>query len=217
MQYCDTPEWRRYIELLRLRPAAFRGGMTEIITDRDEVNAYYEKNGRRLGVVYESPYHLLVVDLVRESGDAEPFAYERLLPAVESGAVVAVPVYDGRFVLLRQFRHAPRESMLAFPRGFGEHGLGAEENLRKELREELGVSEVTDIRRLGSVAADSGVLGGEAEVYLCRVSRPSLQTGHEGIEALELLSERELTELIRAGEIKDGFTLAAFALYLAGK
>ncbi len=186
--------------------------------DPDLVDAYYEAEGKPLGVLYESPYHLLVVDVVRrngDGGDAPLFLYERLLPAVGSGAVVAVPRYQGRFVLLRQYRHALRKEMLGFPWGFGEEDLSGEENLRKELREEIGAAEVNNIRCLGTVAADSGILATQAEVYLCDVDRPHIIKGYEEIEACELLSESELLERIGSGEITDGYTLAAFALYSA--
>ncbi|MBE6908828.1 MAG: NUDIX domain-containing protein [Ruminococcaceae bacterium] len=221
MDYHETSAWTRYLELREARPSAFRSGALEIVTDPRLVDDFFKTTGKQLGVLYESPYHLLVVDLVRRSADGVEagdllFPYERLLPAAESGAVVAVPMYQGRFVLLRQYRHALREEMLAFPRGFGEKGLSGEENLRKELREEIGTAEVGNIRFLGTVAADSGILATKAEVFLCDVSRPRIEKGYEGIAALELLSESELSELIGTGKIADGFTLAAFALYAAG-
>jgi len=221
MRYHETSAWTRYLELREARPSAFRSGALEIVTDAGLVDEFFEATGKQLGVLYESPYHLLVVDLVRRSADDGEtgdllFAYERLLPAVESGAVVAVPVYQGRFVLLRQYRHATREEMLSFPRGFGETGLSGEENLRKELHEEIGTAEIGNIRFLGTVAADSGILATKAEVFSCDVGRPHIRKGYEGISALELLSESELSEQIRTGKIADGLTLAAFALYAAG-
>lgn len=221
MPYHETPAWKRYLELREQRPSAFRNGVLDIVTDPARIDAYVEKTGKKLGVLYESPYHLLVVDLVRQaqaepaSGDADCFAYERLLPAVETGAIVAIPMIRDSFVLLRQYRHAPRESMLAFPRGFGEEGIPAEDNLRKELREELGTAEISNVRRLGAIAADSGILGTKAEVFLCDLEHPVLKQGYEEIEEIRLLSENELKERIGRGEISDGYTLAAFALYLS--
>ena len=49
---------------------------------------------------------------------------------------VCVPVFEGRFVLLRQYRHAIREFQYGFPRGFGEAGVSVEENVREEIQEE---------------------------------------------------------------------------------
>lgn len=222
MPYHETQAWKRYLQLREERPSAFLAGPLEIITDTKIVDRFAEETGRELGVLYESSYHLLVVDLVRQSSPEERgperyFAYERLLPAVERGAVVSVPMYGDRFVLLRQFRHAIRNPALSFPRGFGEAGLSAEENLVKELREELGAAEVTDVRLLGTVNSDSGILGNQAEVFFCRVDRLQIVQGYEEIEACVLLAEDELRALIRSGEIRDGFTLSAFTLYLAAQ
>ena len=67
MAYHETECWRRYLALLRDYPAAFRphAGL-EILTDEETVDRYYERTRIPLGVVYESPYNRMVVDLVRE-------------------------------------------------------------------------------------------------------------------------------------------------------
>lgn len=215
MQYHNSPEWQRYLELKKERPGAFAAGALDIITDHDRVDAFYERTGKKLGVMYESPFHLLVVDLVSADPEGDCFAYERLLPAVEHGAIVAVAKSGDDYILLRQFRHAPRRSMLAFPRGFGEPGLPARDNAKKELREELRIPEPpdSDVHYLGRVTADSGILSTEAEVFLCEVEPPSLRSGYEGIEGLCLVSASQLDEMIRRGDITDGYTLAAWSLY----
>ncbi len=212
MKYCESPEWKRYVQLWEQRPLAFAKGNPEIITDEALIEEYAKATGKGPGVFYESPYHILAVDLVRSSKE-ELFTYERVLPAVEKGAVVAVPKCGDKFVVLRQFRHAPREEMLAFPRGFGEEGLTGEENLIKELGEEIGVTDAADIKFLGKIAPDSGILATEAEVFFCNVKSPLLKEGYEGIRSVELFSDEELRAKIKAGEIKDGYTLAAYALY----
>ncbi len=214
MKYHQTAAWQKYLLLMKERPDDFAQGPLEIVTDAGLVDRFYEENRKELGVLYRSPYHILVVDLVRDMEDRDRlFAYERLLPAADGAAVVAVPVYNGKFILLCQFRHAVRKDVLAFPRGFGENGLGSEDNLKKELKEELQVDQVEDIRPLGSIAADTGSLSGQADVYFCRVSRPRIRQGYEEIEELVYADEAGLRQMIARGEIIDGFTLAAFALY----
>ena len=206
---------------MKERPQLFaHNSSLEIVTDEETVDSFVEKTGRPLGVVYESPYHLMVVDLVcngeedREGGrDAGLHTYDRLLPAVPRGAVVSVPIYEGKFVLLKQFRHSVRKDVIAFPRGFGEPGISSEENLRKELGEEIGVETVEDVRYLGAIAADTGAIGGLADVFVCQIGRPELKIGYEEIKELILLDEHELNEWIISGKIMDGFTLAAITLY----
>ncbi len=225
MAYHESTAWQRYLRLMKERPQAFtHSDILEIVTDEETVDRFAEETGRPLGVVYESPYHLMVVDLVRSGGakreegwNAGLHTYDRLLPAVALGAVVSVPVYDGKFVLLKQFRHSLRRDIIAFPRGFGEPGISPEENLRKELREEIGVKTVTDVRHLGAVAADTGAIGGQADVYSCQVGTPELKKGYEEIKELILLDDREMNEWILTGRMEDGFTLAALALYRSSR
>ncbi|MEE3450845.1 MAG: NUDIX domain-containing protein [Acutalibacteraceae bacterium] len=171
---------------------------------------FCQKTGRTIGVVYRSNYNLMVVDLVRDA-QGNVFAYERVMPAVEKGAVVTVPIYDGKYVLLQQYRHAIRQEQYAYPRGFGEEGLTAEQNAVKEIAEELG-AEVISTEAVGSVIADSGLRGGYAEVIVCELKSFELKKDYEGIKELILLSENELQEWLVNGKINDGFTLSAIAL-----
>lgn len=209
----ETP-WNRYLRLMEERPQAFsQSPLLPIVTDTDLAAQFTARTGRTLGVVYESPYRLMVVDLVR--GPEGLFAYERVLPAARGDAVVAVPVWEGKFVLLEQFRHALRQCQTAFPRGFGENGLSAHENVRKEIQEELR-AQVLEQRPLGRIASDSGLSGDEAHAILCRITRPDPPLQYEDIQGMVCLTPAELETEIAAGHITDGFTLSAYALYQAG-
>ncbi len=204
------PELEEYFLLVAQRPELFRNGAIQIITDRDRMISFMEQSGRKLGVVYKSPFNMMVVDLVCE-GERE-FAYERLIPTAIGDPVVCVPLCGDKFVLMRQYRHAMRTYQYAFPRGYGENGLSAEENAAKELCEEIG-AEVIRVEKLGEVVADSGVSGTVVPVMLCRVSDFRVKKGYEGIEAVELLSESEISHYIASGKINDGFTLSAFSMW----
>ena len=206
-------EWKRYIRLAEERPEDFvQSDRLEIVWDEETVERFEKDSGRKIGVIYESDYHILVVDLVREG--ERIFAYERLL-LKQSGAIVAIPRYKGKFILLRQYRHALRSEQYAFPRGFGEPGVSALENVKKEISEELGTQReaVHNIIHLGQVVADSGVCGGCADVFACDVEEWDVPVNYEGILSALLLSEKEFTEYIEAGKINDGYTLSAFCLY----
>lgn len=205
-------EWLRYQELIKERPESFaNNGQLTILTDEHSVEAFEQQSGQTIGVVYESPFNLMVVDLV-EDPNGKRFAHERLLPAISKGAVVAVPIYDGKLVLLNQYRHALRRNQYAFPRGFAEAGISPADNAIKELGEELG-AEVKSYRQLGTVVADSGINGNEVSVFLCELKNVELKYQYEGIESLIMLTEDELADWIANGRIDDGFTLAAFCLY----
>lgn len=205
-------EWTRYLELTKSRPALFTdSGSIHIVLDESIVAEYQKKNNRKIGVVYESVYSILIVDLVYEE-EGKFFAYERLVPAVESGAVVMIPIYGDAMILLKQYRHPLRDYQYAFPRGFGEKGLTPEENCRKELMEEIG-AEVIKAEYLGQVTPDSGVQGTVVSVYACEVESYNYSARSEGICEMIEMTKSQINHMVKRGEITDGFTLAALSLY----
>lgn len=207
-----SPEYRKYITLMRERPEDFKNdGDLLIIKDLEEICRFEKKSGRVIGVVYDSPYSMMVVDLVK-SADGKLFAYERRFPKVKNGAVVTVTECDGKFILLEQYRHALRGTQVAFPRGFGELGLSSRENAVKEIEEETGGKTVEAVY-IGSIVSDSGYSTAAVDVYYCKIKDPITRKGYEGIKKLFRYTPEELSEKIRKGEITDGFTLAAFELY----
>lgn len=206
----SSREWVDYCELMRVRQSAFADGVLKIITDIDEVVSFEETTGTKIGVIYRSAYTILVVDLVCDTLGRR-FAYERILPAVDGGAVVCMTIHNGKYVLLRQFRHSLRGEQLSFPRGYGEVGISSEDNVRKEIAEELG-AETKGIQFLGSVVPDSGLSGSSAAVYKCEIGDYKITSGYEGITDVVELGEDELDFFVRDGKITDGFTLSALAL-----
>lgn len=201
----------RYLRLVEQRPGLFaQSEAIPLVLDGAEMARFSAEAGREVGVVYESPWHLMVVDVAIDAATGEPFAYERVIPASTGAPVVAIPRRGESYVLLRQYRHAIRSEQLAFPRGYGEEGLSGEENARKEVFEELG-AEVLGAVPLGEVHPDSGLSSMVASVYLCDVGdlRPS---DDEGILGAVELSSAEFAAEIAAGHVDDGFTLSAWAL-----
>lgn len=212
-QYTKTKEWKRYLALMSERPKYFvPSDILQIITEPSQVNEYVARTGKKLGVMYESPYHLLVVDLVRNTSDSLPFAYERLLPAAIGQAVVTIPIYNDKFVLLKQYRHAIRAEQYAFPRGFGESNLSGEENAKKELLEEIG-AQVSSVRHIGNICTDSGIMADHVGIYECTLNHIEKHSNYEGIEEVILLSGSELNNFINERKITDSFTLSAWMLY----
>ena len=203
--------WHDYLKLAEARPEQFRQSPElEIVFDEGEVMAYQARTGRTIGLVYESPYSMMLVDLVRDRGGAT-FAYERVVPASTGAGIVVVPRFEGNYLLLRQYRHSMRDYQYAFPRGYGEDGYSAEENARKELREELG-AEAHDLAHVGTVVANSGISGEPIEVMSCTVDAFERKVDYEGIVGVVSLSPEELRSWIAENRIDDGFTLAAWAL-----
>ncbi len=209
--YFESSTWLDYMKLREERPEMFsQSDQLMICLDRNTVLSFMNRTGRAIGVQYKSPFSMMVVDLVMDAGK-NLFAYERLLPTVPKSAVVAITKCGEKFVLIKQYRHSLRSDQIAFPRGFGETDLTALENAEKELREELGAS-AGNIRIIGFVEPDSGLIGSRVAVVCCSVDRTELKSGYEGIKEVLILSREELENRIKDGTISDGFTLAAYAL-----
>ena len=200
-----------YFSLMRQKPELFvPSDVYPIVTDRAVLEAFQRESGKRVGVLYKSCFNTLVVDLV--GGEGGYFTYERVIPTSNECGVVCVPVMDGKFLLLRQYRHPIRERQLCFPRGFGEDGISPEENAKKELWEETGAI-AKHCAYIGSLTPDSGLIGAGCRVFLCFVDSLKEEALVEGIENTLWLDERELEEKIKKREINDGFTLGAYMLY----
>lgn len=211
-------ELQEYIHIWRDRPDMFRKHNNMIIIEPTEegikeIIKYEAFHNKNIGVVYKSDYNMMVVDLI-QNVEGKYSTYERLIPTVQKGAVVIVPVYEDKFILLNQFRHAIREKQLSFPRGYGEMDIDAENNAIKEIKEELGAEIIDKPQKLGSVVADSGISANKVMIYTVNVAEYKEKVGYEGIESIQLKTKKELITSIKNGEINDGYTLAAYALYM---
>lgn len=203
--------WAAYLKLKEERPERFsQASELKIVFDEDQVRAFEKETGRTIGVVFKSPYSMMVVDLVQEPS-GRIFAYERIIPTSTGSGVVIVPVHEGNFVLLGQYRHSMRDYQYGFPRGYGENGLSAEENGRKELFEELGAT-TDDVTLLGQVVANSGIAGDLVPILRCDIASFEVKRDYEGICEVVELSPRELEAWIAQGKVTDAFTLSAWAL-----
>lgn len=188
----------KYLNLVHTRPQSFTQGKLKIITNKSILMKYENQNKCDLGLLYESTYHLLVKDLVSDGNSY--FAYERIIKQNSDNAVVTIPIYQGKFVLLNQFRHSMRDYQLCFPRGFGEPNLSINENAIKELREELGVN-VLSCSVIGKVIADSGLCGEKVNICLCKITKPKLMYNYEGINNIKITNTEELVSLINSEKL----------------
>jgi hypothetical protein len=71
---------------------------------------------------------------------------------------------------------------------------------------------------LGNAAPDTGLFASQACVYLAVLESDDKQEATDAAEAIcsvELISFADVKRLMANGEITDGYTLSAFALYWA--
>jgi len=159
------------------------------------------------GIAYQDEYYLLIRDAVRfRNGSVGP--YIRLIHAAGSGGAAALPLLGGKVILIRHQRHATRASHWEIPRGFAHQGEDPLETARREVEEELGVSD-PELEELGSVHPDTGASNGCTRLYLARINKIGKAESDEGIDETCQVSLDQLYSMVRTGDITDSFTLAA--------
>lgn len=202
----------RYFELIKERPDEFKNhGHFDIVLDKNVIENYVKATGAQVGVIYESAYHIFVVDVV-SNDDGDMFTYERLLKTVKGGCVI-IARYKGSYVLLKQYRHAMRSYQYAFPRGFGKPDLNMLQTAQEVLAKKTG-SAGCEYEHIGNIVADSGVCGNPVDVFVCELENEA--TLQPGITGITEVSDDEIDNMIYEGMITDGFTLAALNLYRIG-
>jgi ADP-ribose pyrophosphatase len=159
--------------------------------------------------VYEGRILNLRVDEIRTSTGVEA-----LREIVENGGAVAIVALDEqqRVVLVRQYRHAVRSLVVEVPAGKLDGAEDPLEGAERELREETGFR-AGRYERLGRFYPAPAWSTEFVHLYLATQLTPG-PTQPEADEAIELLRVplAETGELIQAGVIIDGKTMAALLL-----
>ena len=126
------------------------------------------------------------------------------------GACAVVPLLDdGRVLLLRQYRHAVRQTLWEIPAGKLDYAEDREVCARRELKEETGYS-AGQLISLGTICVTPGYSDELIHLYLARQLAAGEQTlsANESIvcDAMPLLDAVALAE---RGEISDAKTAIA--------
>ena len=132
------------------------------------------------------------------------------------GAALVIPrLPDGRLVLVRQFRKAIEQELLEFVAGTLD---SPEEDpllcAHRELAEEAGLKART-MTSLGVIFPAPGYVDEKIEIFYAETDGTRMPTDFDEDESLEVieLTESEFIDKMRAGEIQDSKTLAAWMLY----
>ena len=210
-----------YLAFARLRPELFASpqGGVRILLQRDEIARVerdvakalvaqgLDPSGAEVGIVLRDPWFYVIRDAV-EFPDGARRTHARSVNRVGNG-VAALPMLDGRIVLIRHFRHAVRRWMLEVPRGGIEPGQSEEDALRQELMEEIG-ARTRRVERLGFLFGSANLYANGAHLYFAELESVGTPQVGEGIVAIERVAVREFEKLVLGGEIVDSFTLGAF-------
>lgn len=165
-----------------------------------------------IGIVFEDPYFFIVRDLV-QFPNGRMNGYCRVLSHANlSGGkgVVVLPEYQGRIMLLHQYRHPTRQWHYEIPRGYGEAHIPPVDNARKEVLEETG-GEIAELVELGEMYNNTGFEGGSVSLFYARLASIGQPNEDEGIASFIWLDVAGFEQWIADGRVNDGFTIAAYS------
>ncbi|MDA0815510.1 MAG: NUDIX hydrolase [Chloroflexi bacterium] len=131
------------------------------------------------------------------------------------GAVALVVVDDeGRWLLVRQYRHPARQTLLEIPAGTREPSESPEVTAAREVREETGFA-AAHLERLGGMWMVPGWGEEYIDFFLATDLQPSPlpQDDDEYLSEPILLTLDEVYAAVDSGEIQDAKTIAALTLY----
>lgn len=161
--------------------------------------------------VYDGRILRLEVDRVRVPGGGESVREV----VRHQGASVMIPVADdGRLLFVRQFRYPTGEVLLELPAGKLEPGEDPAECAERETAEEVGFRPGR-VEKLGEFFSGPGFTDELIRVYLVTDLRPQPDAVADPDEILEVvpLTPGEFWAMVERGDIRDGKTLAAVALW----
>jgi ADP-ribose pyrophosphatase len=218
----ETDHRDEYRALVSSRPELFKnppGAGFEILLDENDIRQAEEHVAGQLrafgapaewaavGVAFKDQYGLILRDAVRYSNGSLG-TYIRLVAPPVPGVVI-LPVWQGKILLIRHFRHATRSWHLEIPRGMG-FDAEVEKDASRELAEEIGASAARLIG-LGDVYPDTGLTNSRVVLFYAEVPSYGKPEANEAITHILPTSAAEFEQKIADGEIADGFVLAAYA------
>lgn len=218
-------ELEKYLELINKHPSLFAddNSLLKIITDKSVIMKWqqqrqkelseknYPKNWADIGIVLEDPYNLIIRDLV-EFPDGMMKGYTRALmkaSLIGGKGVVVLPEFQGKILLLHQFRHPTRQWHYQIPLGYGEPNVPPDENARKEVEEETG-GQIFELVNLGEFYCNPGYEAASVALFYAKLVSIGTPEINEGIESFVWLTVKELEDWIANEKITDGFTIAAY-------
>ena len=132
--------------------------------------------------------------------------------------IAVLPVVEGKFALLKLYRHAVAAMTWEIPRGFIEEGDDAARAAVRELQEETGLECNPDaLVALGSVVPDAGIVAARIRLFAARECRRvrAFSRNELGLRSLELVTPDAMRAMILQSEIEDPSTIVCYHRYCA--
>ena len=132
--------------------------------------------------------------------------------------VAVLPIVDGNFVLLRNYRHAIGSEIWELPRGFIDEQEAPATAALRELTEETNLRcSPEDLVPLGLYAPEPATMTARGALFAAKrcEGTPKMATDEIGLGRLHVLKPAAMADLIASGEVEDAGTLIAYFRYCA--
>ncbi len=156
-----------------------------------------------------------IMSLVEKEEVAASGMTGRYLAIHTNNWVIAIPVHDGKFVMVRQWRHGLEGITVEFPGGVQEKEETPEEGAARELLEETGYR-AGRVKVLGRCSPNPAIFENTITFVLAEDLTPTNELHTDADEFLEP-TEIPVADVIEAfgnGEYCNAFVGTAIALYL---
>lgn len=160
-------------------------------------------------IVCSNPYWEYKIDeYILPSGRKEFYYY-----AHTPGSTMIIPKLEEKFIFTKQYRYLNQRLSVEFPGGGAKPELTPLENAKSELLQETGYF-ANELRQIGIFNPCNGLTDEICHVFLADKLIKMEQNLDESEEIeIILLTEEEVLEKIKSGEIWDGMTLASWSLF----
>ena len=140
--------------------------------------------------------------------------YTREIVRHNGATAILAQLPDGRFVLVEQYRKAVEQEMLEIVAGTLERGERPDRCARRELKEETGYA-AKSLRKLGVMFPSPGYGAEALHLFYARLGPRQGGRSLDDDERVKVrrLDAGQIESLMKRGRIRDGKTLAAWALY----
>ena len=156
------------------------------------------------------------LDTIGKNGETLVENYMSIKPKTSNKenitGVLTLPINNGKYGLIKIYRHPIQEYSWELPGGFLEPNETSATSAIRELKEEVGlVCEEKDLICLGSFYASPGLVSGKINFFSAEKCVPIMQTDEPelGICQFKWFTEREIEEFIKKGLIHDISTILA--------